>query len=1217
MTRRNISVHQTSPGSAVGDGAVDSILLVRQMAAELGFNSEIFVDGDEGSWPAPVRRTSELQPRAHDLMLIHHCGCQERLEWLAGLRCRKALVYHGLTPPRYFANDSRDRLRSVTAHAQLATLRGLVEASIALSHPAAEGLRQRGFARVTAMPLFPDWSDLRFAGYRDPVDLDRPPGFRIVNIGQIAGDNHQRDLVRLVDRLGSIGGIPIELILMGQGEPDRRYRAELEGDIRGSGLGDRIVVTDAVSENALAGYCRTANAYLSLSERDTAASSIFAAMTLDLPVVAYAAPGIADLLGDAAVLVRDRDPATLRDALYRVHQDRRFRRELIARQRDAACGERRDRMRQEFRQWLLAIGAGETRPLVARLVGWRAPTSRVRGNPAPADGLHAFSTSRATPSSAIHYIIEAPLQSSWPLEIADRQLALALGRLPERTVSIVPAEGAANSAPEVIAEKLPGALDDLVGREPGRAERIVTIRRSHPPNPVGMLGDVRLLQVTEAESTIAAPLAGLINLHLDAVLVASQFAERAVRNSGVNLPIVVAGRGVDDIIGSRAIAEHRAARGPVREAAPFTYLYLDCALAASSVEEVLTAYSLAFTSADPVLLVISAANHVQDVIDFWVRRLAGGMFSPPVQILPEALTAAESELLYRLADSAILPILGDELNPAAIALASGLRLIAANWGGHLDYCDDENATLIDCAFDVATDAIDLPARPRVRLSVPGLIAAMKAAYRDGRDPDTSTARRARRGQADSAGLRWLDVAKKIDDFIVSLDQRPVMNRKIRLAWVSTYNSRCGLATHSEHLLEHFDRQVFDVTVIGNHQEPLKPDPANLVRLWPDRSGSLGSVRDFIRKFDAVFVNFHFSLMEIHDLAETLKTAQVAGIDTYVTLHKTLDTVIGGRAVSLNEIAEVLRACTRLIVHTEADIAQLKSFGIVDNVVMIPPGVIDQPALSTATVRSLLSLQQFHPIVGTFGFLLPPKGLQQLIHAFALVLRHFPAAMLMMLNAEFPGAAESVEECNRCRALIRELGLEDRVRLIDEFLETDEILLLLNACDMTVFAYQNSGESDSGAVRLGLAAGRPVATTPLGVFANLAGIVHQFAGKTAADIAEGIVALLRAPDLAARLVQQQQDWIGRNSWAAQATRIGNIMRGCFAARHAVELRPPVASGPDRAVPEADAERAASGAMALREMIELVEAADESAKSPMPGVPDAAAIGAAEERARQAR
>jgi glycosyltransferase involved in cell wall biosynthesis len=439
----------------------------------------------------------------------------------------------------------------------------------------------------------------------------------------------------------------------------------------------------------------------------------------------------------------------------------------------------------------------------------------------------------------------------------------------------------------------------------------------------------------------------------------------------------------------------------------------------------------------------------------------------------------------------------------------------------------------------------------------------------------------------------------------------VMNRKIRLAWVSTYNSRCGLATHSEHLLEHFDRQLYDITIIGNHEEPVRPDPANLVRLWPDRSGSLASVRDFIRNFDAVFVNFPFSLMEVHDLAALLHAAQLAAIDTYVTLHKTIDTLVDGRLVSLAEIADVLGSCTRLIVHTEADIARLKTFGLGDNVVMIPPGVVDRPALSTPMVRSLLGLPQAGPIIGTFGFLLPPKGLQQLIHAFALVRRHAPEATLLMLNAEYPGAVESAEERQRCLILIAELGLEDSVRLIGEFLETDEILLLLNACDLTAFAYQESDESDGGAVRLGLAAGRPVVTTPLPVFANLAGVVHQVAASTAADIAEAIVALLENADFAERVVRRQHDWVSRNSWAAQAARVGNIIRGSFEERHGVALRPP--ASPTLASEEV--ETGASATATLREMLALIDDVEPS-KLP-PREPDTPAIDAADWRARHAR
>src|SRR5579863_1114961 len=133
MMPRRISIHQVGLGSADWDGVADTMLLVRQMLGELGFNSEIFVDGGGGAAPSPVRHVSELRPRAQDLLLIQHGGVQDRLDWLAGVRCRKALIYHGMTAPRYFAQDSREHHLSVKAHAQLATLRGIVESGIALS----------------------------------------------------------------------------------------------------------------------------------------------------------------------------------------------------------------------------------------------------------------------------------------------------------------------------------------------------------------------------------------------------------------------------------------------------------------------------------------------------------------------------------------------------------------------------------------------------------------------------------------------------------------------------------------------------------------------------------------------------------------------------------------------------------------------------------------------------------------------------------------------------------------------------------------------------------------------------------------------------------------------------------------------------------------------------------------------------------------------------
>jgi hypothetical protein len=106
------------------------------------------------------------------------------------------------------------------------------------------------------------------------------------------------------------------------------------------------------------------------------------------------------------------------------------------------------------------------------------------------------------------------------------------------------------------------------------------------------------------------------------------------------------------------------------------------------------------------------------------------------------------------------------------------------------------------------------------------------------------------------------------------------------------------------------------------------------------------------------------------------------------------------------------------------------------------------------------------------------------------------------------------------ALARLLEIEGQVRLISEFLDIGETLFLLSACDVIVFPYQRSLESASGAVRLGLAAGRPVLTTPLPIFADLSDIVYQLPGTEAWEVAEGIMSLLGDDDRKAEILRRQ-------------------------------------------------------------------------------------------------
>jgi glycosyltransferase involved in cell wall biosynthesis len=409
-------------------------------------------------------------------------------------------------------------------------------------------------------------------------------------------------------------------------------------------------------------------------------------------------------------------------------------------------------------------------------------------------------------------------------------------------------------------------------------------------------------------------------------------------------------------------------------------------------------------------------------------------------------------------------------------------------------------------------------------------------------------------------LRWRDAAARVHEFVNYLGNRPLMQRQLRLGWVSTYNARCGIAAYSEHLLEFFDQNAFEITIIADDQEAIQPDPDNILRLWSKSDGSLARVRDHLMTngFDAAFFQHNFSFFDSEDFADTLLALSEAGINTFVTFHRTKD------LVAHRQMTEALRSCTRVFVHSLEDVNRLHEYGVSANVVFLPHGVIDRAAPNADAVRSLLGLSAFRPVVGTFGFLLPGKGLTELIHSFALILRAYPEAYLLMLNAAYP-AAESQDERERCLALLRLLEIEGQVRLVNEFLDVEEMLFLLNACDVVVFPYQRSEESASGAVRLGLAAGRPVLTTPLPVFADLSEVAEQLPGTDATAITEGILSVLGDAGRRAEILQRQRSWVRANSWATQAARLSNIILGCFEDAHGVELRVPtaLAVGPERA------------------------------------------------------
>ena len=186
------------------------------------------------------------------------------------------------------------------------------------------------------------------------------------------------------------------------------------------------------------------------------------------------------------------------------------------------------------------------------------------------------------------------------------------------------------------------------------------------------------------------------------------------------------------------------------------------------------------------------------------------------------------------------------------------------------------------------------------------------------------------------------------------------------------------------------------------------------------------------------------------------------------------------------------------------------------------------------------------IVASFGYLLPHKGLRELIRGFALLRETIEDAHLLMLNALYP-VAHSEEEMHACLDELRRLDLRDNVTLVTDFLSEQDVVARLSAADVIVYPYQHTQESASAAVKMGLGSLTPIAVTPLPIFDDILNVSYVLPGTAPESIAEGLVALLSNSAGKSHLMGRQRKWVEAHEWSAVSARLDGLIRGELDAR----------------------------------------------------------------------
>lgn len=331
------SIHQLVAGYQRGDAISNTAVLMQRIFRDWGHSSAIYCGRGRTSpeLRSEVRDVEALAAscRPDDIALLHlSIGCRANLLF-PSLPCRKAILYHNITPEKYFRHLNPAMAECLAeGRRQAAALAGVAELNLADSAFNARELEAMGFPATGVLPLM---VDLR--GMHREVS----PAFRarfddgavnLLFVGRVVPNKRHDDLLRVFDAFQHTVEPRSRLLIVGSYHGAEVYHTLLLGAVHALEL-KQVVFTGAVSQAELNACYRCASVFLCMSEHEGFCAPLLEAMHHDLPVLAIDAAAVPETLGGAGILFHDRNPALIAETLGRAVRDAAFREAVLARQR--------------------------------------------------------------------------------------------------------------------------------------------------------------------------------------------------------------------------------------------------------------------------------------------------------------------------------------------------------------------------------------------------------------------------------------------------------------------------------------------------------------------------------------------------------------------------------------------------------------------------------------------------------------------------------------------------------------------------------------------------------------------------------------------------------------------------------------------------------------------------------------------------------------------
>ena len=351
------------------------------------------------------------------------------------------------------------------------------------------------------------------------------------------------------------------------------------------------------------------------------------------------------------------------------------------------------------------------------------------------------------------------------------------------------------------------------------------------------------------------------------------------------------------------------------------------------------------------------------------------------------------------------------------------------------------------------------------------------------------------------------------------------NKCINAIYISSFIPRkCGIATYTKDLTVAINLinpcSKAEIMALIKPEDKINYPPQVKFKIYQNKIESYIKAADYINKSkaDLVLLEHEFGLYGGEFGEYIIKLLELIEKPLIITTHTIPDDPSKGYGLVLKD---VIKFAKKVIVMMPESIHKLiKRYHYPEEKIeIIPHGVPDiifEPNDEHKKKKGL----DGRIVLGNINLLSEVKGIEYTIEALKEIKNRFNNILYLIIGQTHPVVLKTAGERYRdfLKEKIKEFGLEENVKFIDEYISLEELIEWLRVIDIYITPYLDPQQSASGALAYAIGAGKVCISTPYlyakDVLAEGRGILVPFRSSKA--IADAVIDICENPQKKMRI-----------------------------------------------------------------------------------------------------